>query len=95
MKTSNELSDPLKNNNNNNNYNNNNHNNNNNNNNSNKNNKNNTNNTNNNNNNNAKAYQSPILYSIFSSYGFTTSYKNSIETVKPFLRYSNLKNRAI
>ena len=35
------------------------------------------------------------LYRMTSSYGFITSYKKSAETVKPILRYTNLKNRAI
>ena len=36
-----------------------------------------------------------VAPSVYSPYGITSSYKKSSQTVKRFLRYSNLKNQAI
>ena len=41
------------------------------------------------------AHQSSWVPSLYSPNGFTTSYIKSTQTIKPFLRYLNLKNRAI
>ena len=41
-------------------------------------------------------HEQPIIHRLFnSSDGFTIKYKKSAQTVKPFLIYCNLKNRAI
>ena len=41
-------------------------------------------------------HEHPIIYHQFhSSDGFAITYKKSAQTVKPFLRYCNLKNRTI
>ena len=43
-----------------------------------------------------KSKEHPIIYHPFhSSNGFAKTYKKSAQTVKPFLRYCNLKNRTI